>query len=188
MKLDAKIEALLLARGESMEISELAKVLHVKSHAVFEALQCLEIKLEGRGIKLQKKDKAVALVTSAEAAPFIDTARKEELARDLGRAGADTLSIILYKGHVSRSEIEYVRGVNSTSILRGLLMRGLIDRSPNPGNQRGYLYTPTFELLSFLGITSIEELPDFDKVKRELEEFENELNTEDGHAETNNTE
>lgn len=188
MELDAKIEVLLLARGESMEISELAKVLRVKTDVVQGALEELERKLEGRGIELQKKDSAVALATSAEAAPFIDAARKEELAKDLGRAGADTLSIILYKGHVSRGDIEYIRGVNSTSILRSLLMRGLIDRSQNPKDQRSYLYAPTFELLSFLGITSIEELPDFDKVKHELGEFENELDTENGQAKTNNTE
>lgn len=188
MELDAKIEALLLVRGESMKISELAKALRTEAEAVQHALQKLEGKLEGRGIQLQKKGNAVALATSAQVAPFIDAARKEEFTRDLGRAGADTLAIILYKGHVSRSEIEYIRGVNSASILRNLLIRGLVERSTNPKDQRSYLYAPTFELLSFLGITRIEELPDFDKVKRELVAFEHELNAENGESGTDNAE
>lgn len=179
MELNAKIEALLLVRGESMEISELAKILNVKEEAILEALHELERKLSGRGIELQKKEDSIALATSSEAAPFIEKMRKEELARDLGRAGADTLSIILYKGPITRSEIEYIRGVNSTSILRNLLMRGLVNRAQNPKDQRGYLYTSTFELLSFLGITSVEELPDFDKVKHELVLFEQKTKIED---------
>ena len=188
MELDAKIEALLLARGESMEITGLAKYLQVKTETVHHALQSLERKLEGRGIELQKKGTAVALATSAEAAPLIGAARKEELYRRLGKARENTLSIIRYKSHVSRGVIEYIRGVNSTPILRNLLMRGLVSRFLNPKDQRSYLYAPTFELLSFLGITRVEELPDFDKVKRELLAFEKEQNTENGTEKTDDTE
>ena len=185
MELDAKIEALLLVRGESIEISELAKILDVKKEEVFEALHELERKLAERGIKLQRRENTIALATSPDAAPFIEAMHKEELVKDLGRAGADTLSIILYKCPVTRSEIEYIRGVNATSVLRSLLMRGLVNRAQNPKDQRSYFYTPTFELLSFLGITSIEELPDFDKVKRELALFEQKLEVEDERKKTN---
>jgi len=180
MKLDVKIEALLLVRGESIEISELAKILNVKKPELLEALEELERKLVGRAVELQRGNGAVALATSSHTAPFIEKMHKDELEKDIGKAGADTLSIILYKNPVTRSEIEYIRGVNSTSILRNLLMRGLVSRVQNPKDQRGYLYTPTFELLSFLGITSVEELPDFDKVKRELVLFEQELKEENG--------
>jgi len=184
MELDARIEALLLVKGESMEISELVRILGVNMKEVLEAVHELERKLERRGIKLQRRESAIALATSSDAAPFIEEMHKEELVRDLGRAGADTLSIILYKCPVTRSEIEYIRGINSTSILRSLLMRGLVKRVQNPKDQRSYLYTPTFELLSFLGITTIEELPDFDRVKRELARFEQELKIEDEREKT----
>ena len=71
---------------------------------------------------------------------------------------------------MSRADIDYIRGVNSTFIIRNLLIRGLIDRVTNKGS-RGFMYKPSFELLSFLGISNIEELPEFDTVKGELDAF-----------------
>lgn len=119
-----------------------------------------------------EKEKSVMLATAPEVSGVIEKVRKEELSRDIGKAGIETLSVILYKGPVARSEIDYIRGVNSTFILRNLLIRGLIERISNPKNQRSFLYKPTFELLSFLGISSIEELPKFKAVQQELEKFE----------------
>jgi segregation and condensation protein B len=75
--------------------------------------------------------------------------------KDLGKAGLETLSIILYQGPISRAEIDYIRGVNSNFILRNLLIRGLIERVENPHDQRSFLYKPTLELISYLGLSKI---------------------------------
>jgi hypothetical protein len=53
------------------------------------------------------------------------------------------------------------------------MIRGLIEKIPNPKDQRSFLYRPTFDLLSFLGVTKIEEMPEFVKVKEEFESYKN---------------
>lgn len=175
MKLDSKIEALLFYKGEGMKIKELVKLFanekNINKDSIEEALTELKEKLSERGIQLMRKDDEVMLATSPEMSEMIEQIQKDELTKDLGKAGADTLSIILYKGPITRAEIDYIRGVNSASILRNLLIRGLVEKVSNPKNQRSFLYKPTFELLSFLGIKSIEELPEFDTVQEELRKF-----------------
>jgi len=173
MDLDSKIEAILFFRGEPISIRDLARLLETPERNIREGLDTLEKKLAGRGVRLMVKSDEVMLATAPELSDLIEQIRKEELTKELGKAGLETLSIVLYKGPITRSEIDYIRGVNSTFILRNLMIRGLIERTVNPKDQRSFLYKPTFELLSFLGITKLEELPEFDTVKQELEEFSN---------------
>jgi hypothetical protein len=106
-----------------------------------------------------------------EASSLIKDLTKEELTRDLGKAGLETLSIVLYQGPISRREIDYVRGVNSNFILRNLLVRGLVEKIENPKDQRSFLYRPSFDLLSYLGISRTDDLPEYANVKKELEVF-----------------
>lgn len=175
IKLDAKIEALLFYKGEAMKVRELTKLLANEKDSdedsIENALEELKEKLSLRGVQLIRKEDEVMLATSAEMSDLIEQIRKEELTKDIGKAGAETLAIVLYKGPITRAEIDYIRGVNSTFILRNLLIRGLVEKVSNPKDQRSFLYKTTLELLSFLGIKSIEELPEFDTVQEELEKF-----------------
>ncbi|HEY4498607.1 MAG TPA: SMC-Scp complex subunit ScpB, partial [Candidatus Paceibacterota bacterium] len=118
-----------------------------------------------------RKEDEVMLGTAPELSELIQTLTKEELSKDLGKAGLETLSIILYFGPITRSEIDYIRGVNSTFVLRTLLIRGLIERVQNKADQRSFLYKPTFELLSHLGIKDIQHLPEYKVARNELEAF-----------------
>ncbi|KKR79438.1 MAG: Segregation and condensation protein B, partial [Candidatus Nomurabacteria bacterium GW2011_GWA2_40_9] len=95
--------------------------------------------------------------------------QKEELNKDLSKSSLETLSVILYKNGVNRREIDYIRGVNSSFTLRALSVRGLVERVLDPADSRRYVYKPTFELLSFMGIKSVEELPDYATVLSTLE-------------------
>jgi segregation and condensation protein B len=96
--------------------------------------------------------------------------RKNELKQDIGKAGAETLAIILYQEPITRSAIDRIRGVNSSFILRNLQIRGLIERVPNPaGNGNAFACTPS--LLAHLGLTSKSQLPDFARVADSLETF-----------------
>ncbi len=171
MELEKQIEAMLFYKGEPVKIKTLAKLLHVKPKEAEEALLRLEENLKDRGIRLMRKEDTVTLGTSAEMSDLILSVRKEELSRDIGKAGLETLSIILYKGPIARSEIDYIRGVNSSFIIRNLLIRGLVERISNPTDSRSFLYKPTLELMSFLGITKIEELPKYEEVQADLQAF-----------------
>ena len=125
-------------------------------------------KIKDRGVELIYKDDEVTLGTASSLSHVIERLTKEELVRDLGKAGLETISIIAYKGPISRAEIDYIRGVQSNFILRNLQIRGLVERVDNENDRRSFLYRPTFELLQFLGITKIEELPEYEKVKAEF--------------------
>jgi segregation and condensation protein B len=160
-------------KGEPVKLKKLAEILNVSVEEVEQGVETLKGKLAGRGVALIRLEDEVSLGTAPEASELIEKLAKEELIRDLGKAGLETLTIILYKGPVKRSEIDYVRGVNSQFILRNLLVRGLIERVVNPEDERTFLYKPTFDLLSLLGIQSIKDLPEYETFIKTLEEHEN---------------
>ena len=146
---------------------------------VYGALEVLKEKIKGRGVELIYKpallsevggDDEVMLGTASKLSHIIERLTKEELVRDLGKAGLETISIIAYKGPISRVEIDYIRGVQSNFILRNLQIRGLVEKITNEKDHRSFLYRPTFELLQFLGVSKIEDLPEYEKVKLEFAE------------------
>ncbi len=171
LTLDSQIEAILFLKAEPMSKKALAKILEKDTEEINSALSLLEERLETRGITLLFKDENIMLVTNPEMSNTIEAIMKEELSRDLGKAGLETLSIILYKAPITRVEIDYLRGVNSNFILRNLLIRGLVEKISNPKDQRSYLYKPSFQLLSFLGISKVKDLPEYDKIQEEIKDF-----------------
>lgn len=177
MELESKIEGLLFYKGEDIKISKLASLLNVSSEEINEALNKLENSLSGRGIVLLRKDDAVTLGVNNELSQIIESIRKDEISKELTKASLETLSIILYKNNVSRSEIDYIRGVNSSFILRNLLIRGLIEKIVDPKDSRRMLYRPTFGTISFMGITSIDKLPNYEEIQKQLQEVINNQET-----------
>lgn len=182
MTLDAKIEAILFWKGESISLKKLAAMLETTEDEVAVALIELEKRLEGRGLQLVRKDDEVMLGTHRDMGPVIEKLTKEELVRDLGKAGLETLSIVLYRGPVSRRDIDYIRGVNSQFILRNLLVRGLVERVESPDDKRQFLYKPTFDLLRHLGLGTVTDLPEFEDVRCEIEATKPEPENEEAEA------
>ncbi|MDD5050248.1 MAG: SMC-Scp complex subunit ScpB [Candidatus Pacebacteria bacterium] len=181
MELDATLEAVLFFKGEAVSIKKLSQILEKNPAEIQDGLRVLEEKLKTRGIRLLRIGDEVALGTASKADEIIEKLTKEELSRDIGRAGLETLSIIIYRGPIARREIDYIRGVNSTFILRNLLIRGLVEKVQAEKDQRSFLYKPTLELLSHLGLEKIEDLPEYTRVKEEIKKFEeSEKQTEEG--------
>ncbi len=176
--LDKNIEAILFHKAEAVKISELAKILDAPKDDVETALNDLEKNLEGRGVTLIKNKEAVMLGTTPETAIIIEKLIKDELDKDLGKAGLETLSIVLYRGPIKRSEIDYIRGVNSSYILRNMVMRGLVERI-NVSESRSFVYRPTFELLAYLGVSCVEELPEYGSVNEEIETLTQDKSADD---------
>lgn len=161
------IEAILFHKAEAVKVKELSKVLEVSVEEIEEALSILEQTLEGRGVKLLKNNNAVMLGTTPETAVIIEKLIKKELDKELGKAGLEALSVVLYRGPISRGEIDYIRGVNSSYILRTMVMRGLVERTKS-SKHKSFVYSPTFELLAYLGVSCVEELPQYTEVQEEL--------------------
>ncbi|HVT75286.1 MAG TPA: SMC-Scp complex subunit ScpB [Candidatus Paceibacterota bacterium] len=180
MTLETKLEALLFWKGEPMSVKKAVTALGCTAEELNSAITALETSLASRGLRIMRNgigiDAEIEMRTAPEASALIERLTKDELMRDLGKAGLETLAIILYKGPVRRSEIDYIRGVNSSFILRNLLIRGLIERVTETadGKGRGYSYKASIDLLAHLGVAKTDDLPDFAKVKAEFQAFADE--------------
>ncbi len=168
LSLSSSIEALLLYRGGSVRVGDIARALEQPLAVIESALEGLTADLTERGISLVREADKVALTTSRAAAEVIEKLRRDELEGAIGKAGLETLAVIVYQGPVTRADIEYVRGVTVSSMLRTLMIRGLIERVDNPKDKRSFLYRATPELPAFLGVSSLSALPGYVSVREEL--------------------
>lgn len=174
MELEKLVEAILFYKGEPVLVADLVKATGYSNEEVRAALSLLHTNLRERGLRVVLTENDATLATAPEFSETIETMRKEEMKRDIGKAGAETLSIVLYRGLVSRTDIDYVRGVNSSFILRNLLMRGLIVREQNKKDARTFVYSPSPELLQNLGVTKRENLPDYETILARIDSYEKE--------------
>lgn len=163
----AKIEALLFIYGEPIDIKKLAKILGLKESEVKDGLSALEEELSRseRGLVLVQDKNKAQLATKPEFSKLLEEITKQEFSETLTPAALETLSIISYAGPITRADIEYIRGVNSSFTVRSLLMRGLIEREVDPKRANAYLYSASFELLRHLGLSKNEDLPEHKKYK-----------------------
>jgi segregation and condensation protein B len=166
-----KIEAILLFKNEPVSLAELSKVLGASKEDLRAAISNLQKEYENKGIVIIFDGEYASFGTHPSTSSLIEEMQKEELSRDLGRAGLETLAIILYRGPISRREVDYIRGVNSNYILRNLMIRGLIERIDSSAGERSFSYKPTLKLLEYLGVTRKEDLPDFERGFAKIEEF-----------------
>lgn len=165
-----QLESLLFGLGRPLARADVAKMLGV-SVAEAEAAVA-ELRGQQGGIVLVDDGRMLELRTALGAAELIERVRREEYNRDIGRAGLEALAAVLYRGPLTRSEIDFIRGVNSSQTLRTLLMRGLVRKIPNPKDERSFLYEPTTELLAQLGVAGTSDLPEYAAVQKKLQELE----------------
>ena len=165
------IEALLFAEGGPLTKKELAKLLNTTVEAISSASSALS-QATARGLVVVDDGTHLELRTGATVSQKIDELRREELSRDIGRAGLEVLATILYRGPLTRAEIDFIRGVNSSQTLRTLLMRGFVRKVANPKDERSFLYEPTTEILGHLGVVTTQELPEYEQVRAKLQELE----------------
>jgi segregation and condensation protein B len=166
-----QLEAILFYFAEPKSIDEIMKMMKLSREELNGAINVLRESLSARGVRLMVAGEMLSLVTAPEASEMIARMVKEEREKELGKAGLETLSIVLYHGPLTRSAVDHIRGVNSTFIIRNLLIRGLVEKVENPEDQRSFLYRPTLDLLRFLGVTRVEDLPSYEETRAELEGF-----------------
>lgn len=172
--LEQLIEAILFWKGEPISIKKLSELCKVDIENVTSSLARLESLLQNRGIVLLQNGDEVMLGTHPFASRIIEELTREELSKELSKATLETLSIIVYMSPIKRSEIDYIRGVNSQFSIRHLEIRGLIQKTTSESDSRVFLYSPTFEALSFLGITDIEKIDGYNEIKEKLNSFKSE--------------
>jgi len=168
MSLESKIESLLFISGRPMSIRELAELTKSEIKKVEEA--CAEImskhKEAGSGTQIIKNASSYQLVTSPDNASLIKEFVKDETTGELSRPSLETLTIIAYRGPVSKTDLNRIRGVNCSLILHNLSIRGLIEAREDKKKMETY-YTVSFDFLRFLGLNEIKELPDFERLSQD---------------------
>jgi segregation and condensation protein B len=182
MPLSHRIEALLFAEGGPLTKKKLCSQLGCKTEELEAALSELKGRYAGGGLSLIVSDTEATLAVAQAALETVKKAQEAELGTQIGDAGLEVVSILLYKGPSTRAQIDYIRGVNTSSTIRNLLSRGLIERAGNPLDAREYLYRLTTELLAHLGVTERQELPDYGKISSELASFERSVQSESPFA------
>lgn len=170
MPIDILIEGLLFYKSAPQKKKVVLKLFGITESELNTAIAILSDRLKTGATRLIETTEEIQLVTAPEMAPIIEAMRKNELKADIGKAGSETLAIVLYREPVSRAEIDRIRGVNSSFILRNLQIRGLVERiSTKEGSGYRYIISPA--LLAQLGVTKKHDLPDFARIADELDKF-----------------
>jgi segregation and condensation protein B len=164
MELEKIIEAILFASGKALSERKLADLTGKKTDEVSAALDILQESLEERGIILQRYEKEVTLVSHPEAAEFVKKVVKDEEQGELTRAALEALTILAYRGPMTRPELEQIRGVQSSMILRNLMIRGLVEQKEDMRLGQA-TYAVTFDFLNHLGLKSIKDLPEYEDLR-----------------------
>lgn len=178
-----KIESLLFIKNQPLSYKWLARILGISISTIKDEINAMEPFYKQRGIQLALMDDEVCLVTNNEFASFLQEITKEEEAKDLSKQAMETLAIIVYKGKVTKAEIDYIRGVNAMYILRNLLIRGLIVKKTNQDDKRNPWYQPSLDLLSYLNINKLEDLTEYHTIQEQLRDMEQQYKDEH-HQET----
>jgi len=164
-KLQQQIEALLFIAGKPLSVKKLADMLGVKSKEITEAAEELLASYKGgeRGIYIMRVDQSYQMATAPVHSNLVETFIKSEQTGELTKPSLETLTIIAYRGPIIKTDLEQIRGVNCSLILRNLLIRGLIEAHFDRALKLT-VYQVTLEFLEFLGVSKAEELPDYEKL------------------------
>ncbi len=157
-----QLESILFVTVKPITIKKLADICGVETKAVEEALHQLDERLQvSGGLEMIKHGQEVALVTAPQHTNLVKEFLKKEELGELTRPQLEALAVIAYRGPIAKSELEQIRGVNCSLILRNLQIRGLVEQI---GESKVPQYQVTVDLLKYLGIKSPGLLPDYERL------------------------
>ncbi len=163
--LSSKIESLLFIAARPMNVKKLAEICEASKEDVVKALDELAgfYNQGERGIRLLRNGNDVQMTTAPDASRMVQDFIKDETTGEMTKPSLEALTVIAYRGPITKAELEQIRGVNCSLILRNLMMRGLVEMNGEPGEPQT-TYRVTMDFLRFLGVAGVEDLPDYDKL------------------------
>lgn len=164
------VESLLLVEPKGFTFKRLAGLTQASADEVTEALSALTQRYTDTqsGLRLVQDGNQVQLTTGPESAATIQAYVKDETSGELTRPSLETLTIIAYRGPIPKSELELIRGINCSLILRNLLIRGLV-REEAQETTGEPMYSITVEFLRLLGVSAANELPEFEQLNANVD-------------------
>jgi len=168
MSIKSKIESLLFIAAKPLAISQLADLLATEKKEVIKAADELLVDYKNKqaGTQIIKDGVKYQMVSAPANAKVIQEFIKDETMGELTRPSLEALTIIAYRGPVSKIDLDRIRGVNCALILRNLLLRGLVEAKFDKKKKETY-YTATFDFIRFLGLSDLKDLPDYEKLHQD---------------------
>jgi segregation and condensation protein B len=167
LELKKEIEAILLLGGDEIKIREISKFFNLSLEKTLSILEKLKFERKETGINIEIYEDSVYLVTNPQCGESVNKFFQQEAKpKKLSSAALETLSIIAYNQPVTKSEIESIRGVSADRLLIVLEEKRFVEivgKKESVG--RPNLYGVTSKFLSYLGITALEELPNYNEIK-----------------------
>lgn len=167
MNIKSNLESILFVSLKPLSKKKLANICNAKLSEVEEALLSLanDYKERGSGLSLIEVNAEYQLSTASSNSEIIKTYLKDETSSELSQPSLEALTIIAYRGPIAKSELDKIRGVNCSLILRNLLLRGLVDEAYSRTKVEN-IYSISHDFLRFLGLSSVSELPEFEKLSK----------------------
>ncbi|MFA5886499.1 MAG: SMC-Scp complex subunit ScpB [Patescibacteria group bacterium] len=167
MSLKSQLESLLFVSLKPLTLKDLASLTDTKIKEVEAAANelFLDYQAGDRGLTLIKNNQQYQLTTSAANSAVVQKLLKDETSGELSQPSLEALTIIAYRGPIAKLELDRIRGVNCSLIIRNLLLRGLIEESFDKTKNENF-YTITNDFIRFLGLRQLSDLPDYDKLSR----------------------
>jgi len=167
MNLLNKLESILFVASGSLSIKKLATILNKNENEAEEAVSNLKLKYnqENSGIWIFVVEDEIRMGTNPANAEVIEGLIKNEVTGELTKAQLETLTVVAYRGPITRPELEQIRGVNCAIILRNLIIRGLVEEKDSTEKLMS-AYSVTLDALAHLGIASITDLPEYEGLSK----------------------
>ena len=168
MSLKSQIESLLFIATKPLSLNDLNKILSKDKKEIEKAL--IELRdiyhKNESGLQIIEQGKKYQMVSSADNAKLVQKYLEDETSGELSQASLEALTIIAYRGPISKTELERIRGVNCSLILRNLLLRGLIEEK-NSASGEDKIYSVSLDFIRFLGIENIKQVPDYERLNKD---------------------
>lgn len=172
-ELKNKIEAILFIGGEDIKIKDISKFFGIPVDKLIPIIYELKGERKSSGINIEISDSNIYLVSNPKYGGIINNFfEQEKKPKKLSAATLETLSIIAYNQPITKSEIESIRGVNVDSIIGNLESRKFIricGKKETVG--RPNLYEVTEKFLGYLGIDYVNELPNYQEIREQIEKL-----------------
>jgi|YelNatPaOPRAMG01_1025707.scaffolds.fasta_scaffold29462_4 segregation and condensation protein B len=174
-RLKSAIECMLFVSPEPLPAAQMAAALETEESAIEKAVEELIEDLSDRGLQIVRVAGGYQMCTKPE---FSSVCQRIMIRQNqkLSRAALETLAVIAYRQPVTQPEIEAIRGVNVSGVIKTLMDKGLIHevgRKQTPG--RPILYGTTPQFLEYMGLEDLSQLPDIDTLATNETEAEQKL-------------
>lgn len=163
----SQLESILFVASKSLTMQQLAKAADVSVDKIRDAVETLKVKYNhsDSGIHILVSEDAIQMATNSEHNSVVEQFMKDEVAGELTKAQLETLTVIAYRGPITRPELEQIRGVNCAIIIRNLLIRGLLEEQDSAEKLMS-VYIVSTEALAHLGVDSVEQLEEYEKLSK----------------------